>query len=106
MGGTFAPRPSCGPHKLRESLPLVIFLRNRLKYALTNAEVTKIVMQRHIKVDGKVRTDINYPSGFMGELSWRVVTVEDIVHVLRNDLPLKHLLRAFVEQRFLVCPDS
>lgn len=66
LGGVFAPRPSTGPHKLRESLPLVIFLRNRLKYALTNAEVTKIVMQRLIKVDGKVRTDPNYPSGFMG----------------------------------------
>jgi len=71
LGGTFAPRPSCGPHKLRESLPLVIFLRNRLKYALTNQEVTKIVMQRHIKVDGKVRTDINYPAGFMD-----VVTID------------------------------
>jgi small subunit ribosomal protein S4e len=71
LGGTFAPRPSTGPHKLRESLPLVIFLRNRLKYALTNAEVTKIVMQRHIKVDGKVRTDINYPTGFMD-----VVTID------------------------------
>ena len=67
LGGAFAPRPSTGPHKLRESLPLVIFLRNRLKYALTNTEVTKILMQRNIKVDGKVRTDINYPSGFMGE---------------------------------------
>lgn len=71
LGGTFAPRPSTGPHKLRESLPLVIFLRNRLKYALTNTEVTKIVMQRHIKVDGKVRTDINYPTGFMD-----VVTID------------------------------
>lgn len=71
LGGTFAPRPSTGPHKLRESLPLVIFLRNRLKYALTNTEVKKIVMQRLIKVDGKVRTDINYPSGFMD-----VVTIE------------------------------
>jgi len=71
LGGTFAPRPSCGPHKLRESLPLVIFLRNRLRYALTNTEVTKIVMQRHIKVDGKVRTDINYPAGFMD-----VVTID------------------------------
>ncbi|CRL04113.1 CLUMA_CG017225, isoform A [Clunio marinus] len=71
LGGTFAPRPSTGPHKLRESLPLVIFLRNRLKYALTNTEVTKIVMQRHIKVDGKVRTDINYPAGFMD-----VVTID------------------------------
>jgi hypothetical protein len=66
LGGVFAPRPSTGPHKLRESLPLVIFLRNRLKYALTNSEVTKIVMQRLIKVDGKVRTDPNYPAGFMG----------------------------------------
>ena len=46
LGGVYAPRPSTGPHKLRESLPLVIFLRNRLKYALTNSEVTKIVMQR------------------------------------------------------------
>lgn len=67
LGGVFAPRPSTGPHKLRESLPLVIFLRNRLKYALTNSDVTKIVMQRLIKVDGKVRTDSNYPAGFMGE---------------------------------------
>lgn len=69
LGGVFAPRPSTGPHKLRESLPLVIFLRNRLKYALTNSEVTKIVMQRLIKVDGKVRTDPNYPAGFMGKVS-------------------------------------
>lgn len=66
LGGVFAPRPSTGPHKLRESLPLLIFLRNRLKYALTGAEVTKIVMQRLIKVDGKVRTDATYPAGFMG----------------------------------------
>ncbi|CAL1273950.1 unnamed protein product [Larinioides sclopetarius] len=61
IGGVFAPRPSTGPHKLRESLPLIIMLRNRLKYALTNSEVTKIVMQRLIKVDGKVRTDSNFP---------------------------------------------
>jgi len=69
LGGVFAPRPSTGPHKLRESLPLVIFLRNRLKYALTNNEVTKIVMQRLIKVDGKVRTDINFPAGFMDTIT-------------------------------------
>lgn len=71
LGGTFAPRPSQGPHKLRESLPLVIFLRNRLKYALTNNEVTKIVKQRLIKVDGKIRTDHNFPAGFMD-----VVTID------------------------------
>jgi len=65
MGGVFAPRPSSGPHKLRECLPLVILLRNRLKYALTGREVTKILMQRVVKVDGKVRTDNTYPAGFM-----------------------------------------
>jgi len=65
LGGVFAPRPSCGPHKLRESLPLIIFLRNRLKYALTGDEVKKIVKQRLIKVDGKFRTDPTFPAGFM-----------------------------------------
>merc|ERR1711924_64620 len=43
MGGTWAPRPSTGPHKLRECLPLVLILRNRLKYAPTNKEVQRIL---------------------------------------------------------------
>lgn len=68
LGGVYAPRPSTGPHKLRECLPLVILLRNRLKYALTNTEVMKITMQKLIRVDGKIRTDRNFPTGFMGEL--------------------------------------
>lgn len=32
---------------------------------MTGKEVVSIVMQRLIKVDGKVRTDANYPAGFM-----------------------------------------
>jgi len=69
MSGVFAPRPSTGPHKLRECLPLVILLRNRLKYALTRKEVITIVSQRLIKVDGKVRTDATYPAGYMDVVS-------------------------------------
>lgn len=69
LGGSFAPRPSPGPHKLRESLPLSVFLKNKLKYALTGREVTLIVAQRLVKVDGKVRTDNNYPAGFMDVIS-------------------------------------
>merc|ERR1712224_541003 len=60
MGGVWAPRPSTGPHKLRECLPLILILRNRLKYALTKKEVQQILMQRLIKVDGKVRTDEHF----------------------------------------------
>jgi len=65
MDGVWAPHPSPGPHKLRECLPLVVLIRNRLKYALTRKETQLIVAQRVIKVDGKVRTDLNYPAGFM-----------------------------------------
>lgn len=69
MGGIYAPRPSQGPHKLRESMPLVLVLRNRLKYALNRTEVQTIVMRRLIKVDGKVRTDTTYPTGFQDVIS-------------------------------------
>lgn len=71
LRGDWAPRPSTGPHKLRECLPMAVLLRNRLKYALTYKEVKMICMQRQIKVDNKVRTDITYPAGFMD-----VVTIE------------------------------
>ena len=69
LGGVFAPRPMSGPHKLRESLPLVLFLRNRLKYALSYNEARKICKQRLIKVDGRVRTEMRFPAGFMDVIS-------------------------------------
>jgi small subunit ribosomal protein S4e len=40
-------------------------LRNRLKYALTMKEVQTIVKQRLVKIDGHVRTDARFPTGFM-----------------------------------------
>ncbi|KAJ1936643.1 40S ribosomal protein S4, partial [Linderina macrospora] len=69
LTGTYAPKPSAGPHKQRECLPLVVFLRNRLKYALNGREVQSILMQRLVKVDGKVRTDTTYPTGFLDVIS-------------------------------------
>jgi len=42
-----------------------------MKYALTAREVTYILMQRLVKVDGQVRTDNNFPAGFMD-----VITIE------------------------------
>lgn len=71
LSGSFAPRPTPGPHKLRECIPLVVLIRNRLKYALTKREVTQILMDRTVQVDGKIRTDTNFPTGFMD-----VVTIE------------------------------
>ena len=65
MGGVWAPKPSPGPHKQRECLPVCIILRERLKYALTNKECMQICMEKCVKVDGKIRTDHNYPCGIM-----------------------------------------
>jgi len=69
LSGVWAPRPSTGPHKLRECLPLIIILRNRLKYALTGREVKMILMNRLVKVDGKSKLNPNYPAGFMDVLT-------------------------------------
>lgn len=65
LSGVWAPRPASGPHKIRECLPLIVLLRNRLKYALNYTEAKAIMIQRLIKVDGKVRTKHTYPAGFM-----------------------------------------
>ncbi|KAI6243978.1 Ribosomal protein S4e and RNA-binding S4 domain containing protein [Aphelenchoides fujianensis] len=70
LGGVFAPRPTSGPHKLRECLPLILFLRNRLRYALSYKEAMAICKQRLIKVDGKVRTEKRFPCGF-----------QDVIHI-------------------------
>lgn len=112
LTGRYAPRPSAGPHKLRECLPLVIFLRNRLKYALTYHEVKMITKERNIKVDGKVRTDMCYPAGFMDVISipktgenFRLlydVKGRYTVHKIQNDeakFKLCKITKAFVGAR-------
>jgi len=65
LKGVYATRPSAGPHKLKECLPLNVLLHQRLQYALTRQEVKKIVRDRAglIKIDGKIRRDPRYPLG-------------------------------------------
>jgi small subunit ribosomal protein S4e len=67
MGGIFTTRPSQGPHRLRESLPLAVLLKNRLKYAMNGREVTFILNDKEggILVDHKVRRDRGFPVGIM-----------------------------------------
>jgi small subunit ribosomal protein S4e len=96
MGGTWAPRPSTGPHKLRESLPLTIALRNRLKYALTRREVIMIVMRRLVEVDGKPRTDTNYPAGLMDVI--RISKVNEVFRVL-YDIKGRYVLHELKDQK-------
>jgi small subunit ribosomal protein S4e len=64
LTGVFAPRPKCGAHKIRECMPLLIILRNRLKYALTGIEAEMIVRQKLVNVDSRPRTCTKYAVGF------------------------------------------
>jgi len=96
MGVSWAPRPSAGPHRLRESLPLTIALRNRLKYALTRREVLMIVMRRLVEVDGKVRTDSTYPSGLMDVV--RLNKVNETFRVL-YDIKGRFVLHELKDQK-------
>jgi len=102
MTGIFAPKPMPGPHKLKECIPLILIIRNRLKYALTYAEVNMILKKRLIKVDGKVRTDMKFPAGFMD-----VITIEetgDAFRLLYNTKGRFHLLRINeVETKYKLC---
>jgi len=67
LGGVWAPRPSQGPHKFRDSIPLTVIVQHRLKYALTGREVKMVLNDKegNVFIDGKVRRDEKFPAGFM-----------------------------------------
>lgn len=67
LGGNFAVRPSQGPHRLRQSIPLQIFLRDKLKVALNGREANMILHQKQglVYIDKKVRREPKYPLGLM-----------------------------------------
>ncbi len=64
-GIKFITRPAAGPHSLLESIPLSIVITDLLKFARIRKETKKILNERKILVNGKVRTDLHYPVGLM-----------------------------------------
>lgn len=67
MGGNFAVRPAQGPHRLRQSIPLQVFLRDKIKVAMTGREANMILHQKQglVLIDKKVRREPKYPLGLM-----------------------------------------
>jgi small subunit ribosomal protein S4e len=57
--------PSPGPHPIERCIPLLILVRDILKYAKTGAEARKIIAEGHFKIDGRVRRNYKYPVGPM-----------------------------------------
>ncbi|WFO75807.1 30S ribosomal protein S4e [Desulfurococcaceae archaeon MEX13E-LK6-19] len=64
----WAVKPSPGPHPISRSIPLLIIVRDILKYAKTAREARRLIAEGHFKVDGRVRKNYKYPVGLMDVL--------------------------------------
>lgn len=80
---TWAPKPSPGAHKTDQCLPLELILRDDLNVGKTRREVASILSKGKVKVDGRVRSDENYPVGIMdvveladANIAYRVLPVQ------------------------------
>ncbi|MEM2024839.1 MAG: 30S ribosomal protein S4e [Desulfurococcaceae archaeon] len=61
----WAVKPSPGPHPLDRCIPLLILVRDVLKYAKTSGEARKLISEGNFKVDGVVRRSYKFPVGVM-----------------------------------------
>ena len=68
-GIKFIRKPSPGAHSLRQCISLNLVIKNMLKYAKTSKEIKKILHERKILINGKVKRDPAYAVGIMDVLS-------------------------------------
>lgn len=68
---TWSVRSRSGPHSLEESVPLMVVVRDVLKYADTSKEARSIISKGKVEVDGRVVKDYQRPIGFMDVLSFK-----------------------------------
>ncbi len=62
-------RSRAGPHPLRGSVPLMVVVRDILKFADTSKEARNIISRGKVEVDGRVVKDYQRPVGFMDVVS-------------------------------------
>lgn len=87
-------KPSPGPHPIERSIPLLVIVRDILKYAKTGREARRLIAEGHFKVDGRVRKNYKYPVGPMDVLEipktgeiYRVIPVPTKVLGLIKNTP-------------------
>ena len=66
---TFTVRPSPGHHAAHECIPMAILLRDMFQVARNMSEVKRILNERNVLVDGRIKTNRKYPLGFMDVVS-------------------------------------
>lgn len=59
----WAVKTAPGPHRIGESVPLLVLVRDLLNYAATAREAKRIIREGKILVDKKARKDYKFPVG-------------------------------------------
>lgn len=67
--GRWLVRAGPGPHPYLNSIPLLVLLRDLLGYAKTSREARIILNKGNVLIDGRVRSEIKFPVGFMDIVS-------------------------------------
>ncbi|MHC1590652.1 MAG: 30S ribosomal protein S4e [Candidatus Helarchaeales archaeon] len=62
---TWALKPMPGPHPLKDSIPLLILIRDVLNLVSTNREAKYVLANNEILVDNVIRKKPKFPVGFM-----------------------------------------
>ncbi len=83
--------PTPATHKKQDSIPMLIVLRDYLKLGDKEREITRILNNNMVRVDGKIVKDRRFPVGFMD-----VLTIEnmDIEYIIMYDLKGKLVAKA------------
>ncbi|MEM1800921.1 MAG: S4 domain-containing protein, partial [Desulfurococcaceae archaeon] len=58
-------KPSPGPHPVDRCIPLLILVRDILKYAKTGKEARRLISEGHFAIDGRTVRDYKFPVGIM-----------------------------------------
>jgi small subunit ribosomal protein S4e len=65
----WAVKQSPGPHPIESSIPLLIMIRDMLKYCDSAREGRQLIGERNVLIDGRIVTNYKMPVGFMDVLS-------------------------------------
>jgi small subunit ribosomal protein S4e len=80
----WAVKPGPGPHPSRFSLPLALLLREGLGLTSTLAETKKVLAERRVLVDGRVRTGHRFPVGLLDLITLPSLGASFLISVDRN----------------------
>jgi len=76
-------KPNPGPHPIAQSIPLTLVLRDILGLAKTRGEVKAVLSHGEVTVDGSIRREELFPTGFMDVVS--IPNVEKWYRVLPSE---------------------